>query len=409
MSGLAVGGYARRVTSRTQRSTLLATLLGTSALAIASAQGAPGWLPHPPPAAPGAEAPRLAASSEGPLLTWLDRSWGGAKALKMSRFRQGRWSPSVTITSGTDLLVNWADTPAVAEGGDGALYAAWLVKTSSHDYGAQVARSRDRGASWSKLGWLHQDRAGAEHGFVSMLKHPNGVRAFWLDGASAEKENGATTLRTALVGATVTEEREVDGRVCDCCSTSAVLGPRGPMVVYRDRSSEEIRDISIASGSDWRSASLSADGWKILGCPVNGPEIATDKVHTAVAWFTAAENSPRVYVAFSKDGGKKFGKLVQVDGGKPLGRVGLVLDGDHAIVSWLEHAGESAEIRVRRVAPNGRAGDPVRIATVPATRASGMPRILRDGDRLLVAWTDAGTGEASALRSGSIPLSSLPK
>jgi hypothetical protein len=328
----------------------------------------------------------------------------------MARFHDGRWTPPSAITSGVDLLANWADTPAVAEGGDGALYAAWLVETSGHAYGTQVARSSDGGATWSKLGWLHRDRAGAEHGFVSMLKQPGGVRAFWLDGATAEVEGGATTLRTALIGAAVTEEREVDARVCDCCSIGAALGPRGPLVVFRDRSAEEIRDISLAvgDGAQWKIAPLSGDGWKILGCPVNGPEIAARDGKIALAWFTAAENSARVYVAFSMDGGKTFGKPVRVDSGKPLGRVGLDLDGDDAVVSWLEHAGESAEIRVRRIGATGRAGEPARIGTVAATRASGVPRILRDGDRLLVAWTDPGTAPGdSSLRAGSLPLASL--
>ena len=331
--------------------------------------------------------------------------------LRAARLEGGAWRPLGDVVASKDLFVNWADTPALAEGGDGALYAAWLLETGEHAYGAKVSRSLDQGKTWSELGWLHADRAGAEHGFVSMVKDEKGVRAFWLDGATAEKEGGSTTLRAARVGAEVRDEREIDARVCDCCSTGAAIGPRGPLLVYRDRTGDELRDISIAraSGSEWQVGAMSGDGWKLLGCPVNGPEIAADGSAAAIAWFTAAANDARVAVAFSKDGGATFGKPVRLDGGKPLGRVGLVLDGQDAVVSWLEHAGESAEIRLRRIAPSGRLGAPVTLATVPATRASGVPRMLRDGTRLVVSWTQPGEGKNTTLRTGTLPLAAVPR
>ena len=46
--------------------------------------------------------------------------------------------------------------------------------------------------------------------------------------------------------------------------------------VYRDRTEAEIRDIAIVRLVDgiWSDPALvSADGWEIAGCPVNGPAI----------------------------------------------------------------------------------------------------------------------------------------
>ncbi len=391
---------------------LTASLVPLTMAALATASAAPpGWREISPPTAVGAQAPRLATSTAGPLLTWLEPAAEGKTALRLARLEGSAWRALQPVATAADLLINWADTPVVAEGGDGALYAAWLADIG-RGYGVRMARSADAGSSWRELGWLHADRSEAEHGFVSLLPESRGVRAVWLDGKTAEQEGGAMTLRTAAVGAAVADEREIDGRVCDCCSTGAAIARSGPLVVYRDRSAEEIRDIAVARlGADAPAPSaVAADGWKILGCPVNGPEIAARGTRAAVAWFTAAGGEARVQIAFSKDGGATFGAPARVDGGKPLGRVGLVLDGDDAIVSWLEHTSEAAEIRLRRILADGRIGEAITVATVPAARASGVPRILVDGARLVVAWTDPGPGgKGGRVLAGAVPLTSVPK
>jgi hypothetical protein len=369
-----------------------------------------GWRELSLPAASGAQAPRLSTSAQGSLLTWLEPATGGAQVLRLARLQDDSWLAMPPVTSGADLLANWADTPVVAQGGDGALYAAWLVKIG-RGYGVSMARSSDRGGVWRELGWLHADRSEAEHGFVSLVPEPGGVRAFWLGGENAEKEGGAMSLRTAAVAPTIRDERVLDERVCDCCSTGATVGSGGPLVVFRDRSKEEIRDIAVArlDTPEGTAPKVAADRWRLLGCPVNGPDIAARGSHLAVAWFTAAQNTARVHLAFSSDGGKRFGKPARIDGGRPLGRVGIALDGDDAIVSWLEQGSEAAEVRLRRVTPDERTGEAITVAQVPATRASGVPRILVDGSRLVVAWTDPGPGgKGSQLRTGVVPLASIP-
>ena len=330
--------------------------------------------------------------------------------MHLARLHDDTWQAMPPVVSGPDLLANWADTPVVAEGGDGALYAAWLMKIG-RGYGVRVARSADAGVAWRELGWLHADRSEAEHGFVSLSPQADGVRAIWLGGENAEKPGGATTLRTAIVSAAIGDERVLDERVCDCCSTGVSRATSGLLVAFRDRSADELRDIAVGrlAGANFATTPAAADGWKLLGCPVNGPEIAARGSQAAVAWFTAAGNQARVQVAFSRDGGRTFGAPVRVDGGKPLGRVGIALDGEEAIVSWLEQTSAAAEIRLRRVAPDGRAGEAMTVAEVPAARASGVPRILADGSRLIVAWTDPGPGgKASQVRAGVLPLNAIP-
>src|SRR3546814_2913271 len=88
-----------------------------------------------------------------------------------------------------------------------------------------------------------------------------------------------TSLRAATinVASQVADAVEVDATVCDCCGTDVAVTARGPLLAYRDRIVDEIRDIHVARLEDgaWRTLpAVHADNWKIAGCPVNGPAIA---------------------------------------------------------------------------------------------------------------------------------------
>lgn len=63
---------------------------------------------------------------------------------------------------------------------------------------------------------------------------------------------------------------------------------------------EEIRDISVIRLKDGKWSQprwVAQDGWRINGCPVNGPAVAASDRHVAVAWFTGAANTQQVKLA----------------------------------------------------------------------------------------------------------------
>ncbi|HYJ80326.1 MAG TPA: hypothetical protein VEW03_12015, partial [Longimicrobiaceae bacterium] len=268
----------------------------------------------------------------------------------------------------------------------------------------RIAQSRDGGRSWGPGVVPHRDGTASEHGFVALWPaEGDSVGAVWLDGRGyagrAEGDAGAEMLlMSASVAADggVGAERPVDARACDCCQTAVAMTPRGPLVVYRDRSPGEVRDIHVVRrvGGRWSApAPVHADGWVIAACPVNGPAVdAGADAGVAVAWFTAARDTQRVLVAFSGDAGESFGPPVRVDGGMPLGRVDVLRTEDGgALVSWLEAAGEKgAEVRVRFVGGDGRLGPPRVVAASSAERASGFPHLARAGRQLVLAWTVPG-------------------
>ena len=131
----------------------------------------------------------------------------------------------------------------------------------------------------------------------------------------------------------------------------------GALAAYRDRSDKEIRDIHFVTRqqNNWSSPRpVHSDNWEINGCPVNGPSVAAAGRNVVVAWYTGANDSPRVKAAFSNDAGATFGEAVQVDDGETLGRVdALMLPDGTAPVCWLSGNVEGGQIKVRRVQPDG--------------------------------------------------------
>ena len=331
------------------------------------------------------------------------------------------WSEPRTVADGGDWFVNWADFPSVIALRDGSFAAHWLVKsgTATYAYNVNIARSKD-GKTWNQPIVPHLDNTQTEHGFVSLVALPDGrAGAIWLDGrnmANMKEEadehapsSANMTLRYAAIDADgkLSEEAQLDERVCECCQTSAVLTNGGVVAVYRDRSETEVRDISAVRQSNgaWDTPTpLHNDNWTINGCPVNGPSIATDGRRVAVAWYTEAADQPHVKVAFSDNAGASFGNAVQVDDGQATGRVDVVLlqDGS-ALVCWMSGTAEGGAIKVRRIRADGALGPVSEIAKTDISRSSGFPRMARLGDEVYFAWTEFGT--PSRVRTASTDIS----
>lgn len=379
----------------------------TSAACERGAADAPPPLAEPvalsTPAAPGSAEPNLSTGPDGRVhLSWLepsDSTW----MLRFSVLEDDTWSLPHTIASGADWFVNWADFPSMIQLGDGSLAAHWLQRNGAgtYAYGVRIARSTDGGETWSAPVTPH-DGTPAEHGFVSLYDAGAGnVGAVWLDGHRYAAGDEVMTLRHAVVApdGSLGSEHEIDARVCDCCQTSVVQSDGRLLVFYRDRSEQERRDIGVATLEDsaWsQPVTLHSDGWQIDACPVNGPQADARGSSVAIAWFTAAQEEPRVNVAFSSDGGRTFSAPVRVDDGAPAGRVDLLMAEDgSAIVSWLERVDGAAEVRLRRVAPGGGMSRPLTVSRTGAERASGFPRMAFSGSDVVLAWTAAG-GAAAA-------------
>lgn len=365
--------------------------------------------PTDSPASGDSREPDLTATADGRvILSWVEKVDEKRYALRLA-IKDRAWSEPRTVAEGENWFVNWADFPSVIALNDGSLAAHWLVKSgaSTYAYDVNIAISKDGGQTWTKPIVPHLDNTQTEHGFVSLVPLRDGrLGAIWLDGRNmkdVQDDHGedkplpvSMTLRYATIdgNGNISEDAQLDERVCECCQTSATVTSDGVFAVYRDRSQTEVRDIFSVrqSNSGWTSPQpVHDDSWEINGCPVNGPAVAADGRNVAVAWFTSAGGTPRVKIAFSTDGGATFGAPVQVDDGETQGRVDVVLLPDKsAVVCWLSGTAAAGEIKARRVAANGSVGPPAVIAKTDISRSSGFPRMARSGDEVHFAWTEFG-------------------
>ncbi|GAB6196419.1 hypothetical protein [Lysobacter xanthus] len=348
----------------------------------------------------------LATAPDGSMLmAWVDGQ-GAAQRLRFSRSRGGRWSAPVTVAT-SDGFGNAVDTPRLRQTRDGAVWLLWLRKGAGGGHARDVVltRSPDGGATWSAAVPVNTDGTPTEHGFASTWDAGRDrIGVAWLDGRAKSgghgHGDGAQMLRAATFDARLQRAGEavLDARVCDCCHTDIAATSRGPVLVYRDRSETEVRDIRATRLENGRWSTPSAvadDGWRMPACPVNGPGAAASGVRMAAAWYTAADGSSEVRLATSRDAGKSFSAATTLDRGDAvLGRVEIAVQGDRAAVAWLREDASAQSLWLATASiDTGRAGAPVRIATLAGRgRGTGMPRMAIDADGLHVVWTELVDG-----------------
>lgn len=366
----------------------------------------------------GAAQPDLAVAPDGRILiSWMSVRQGRDNALQFAAFgTDGRWqSTPKTIAVGEALLSNWADTPHILATPDGALWVTWLQKTSVEfrEYDLQVSRSGNRGFNWSPPATVNRDQGG-EHGFASLWPASQATLGIaWLNpanksadantaGASKAGEHDGHGSGMSLLTATYdgglqrTVETTLDAITCECCQTDVAMAAAGPVVVYRDRDENDVRDIAAVryDGKAWSEpVRVHADQWKMPACPVNGPAAAADGNDVAVAWYTAANGEPTLQLSLSRDGGASFGAPVAVDrGAAVLGRVDVAYGHDGAWVAWWREEGAGQSLWLARYTPDLHRELERKRLTTMGGKAAGLPRLALRQDALYAVWTEADTG-----------------
>ena len=359
------------------------------------------------PAGANSSVPQMTVTGDRVVLSWVERE-GTKSSLKFAERSASGWSPATTVISSDKLMVNSADVPSVRATADG--YAAHWMMESGPDpeaYDLRVAFSGD-GKSWTMPKAPNTDKTMSQHGFATLFPLQGGTGVVWLDGRTTHGDEGDMQLRFASFDRANRFQSDtlVDSRVCECCSTSVAVTAEGPIVAYRDRSAGDIRDIYVAryaGAGKWSApVRVHADNFKIDACPINGPAIDASGKDVVVAWFTAPNEKEQSYVAFSRDGGRIFGKAIKVEDSGTLGRMQVALsgDGNAAIVGWIEFANEKSTFKVRRIGADGTRGPSVSIADISGTR---FPRLAGTKNEAVVAWT-ASEGNSSRVKTARISL-----
>lgn len=364
--------------------------------------------------------PRLFSNGKELYMSWVTRK-DKTDYLNYSKFDGNNWMAQETITKGDDWFINWADYPVISES-NGSILTTYLQKsdTATYAYDIKFNLYSSQTKTWKKDMLLHSDGTKTEHGFVSAIPSSNGFEVAWLDGRNtagghgdhdSHGAGGAMTLRSALITPTgeVINETELDNRVCDCCQTSIASSVNGTIVAYRDRSKEEVRDISIVHKAitghlDAQIQSFSNDNWKIAGCPVNGPAIDAFDTTFGIAWFTAADGEGQVKVSFL---GKDSKEPIRIDNGNATGRVALkMISKTEALVLWMEPRGDKEVIALAKVDISGKKTSEIIISKTSPERASGFPQLEVMGANAYIAWTEVEE-KIKSIKTAKVAISNL--
>jgi hypothetical protein len=372
------------------------------------------------PAAPNSAQPQLSSLGDRVVLSWVERS-GETATLRFSERTKSGWTEARTVASGANWFVNWADVPSVIPLQHESMAAHWLQNSADGTddaYDVRIAFSRDRGRTWSASVTPHHDGTQTQHGFASLFPMSGqGLGVVWLDGrqmkeGAHEDMTGDMGLRGAMFGpdGSQASEMAIDDRVCECCPSATAVTADGPIVAFRNRTADEIRDIYVSllvRGRWTEPRAVHNDNWRIAACPVNGPALSAKGRDVAIAWFTAVGDEGHVYAAFSSNAGETFGSPVRIDDVGAVGRVDVELLADgSAAVTWIEFANQRSEFRIRRAERNGSRSASLAVSGIASGRSSGYPRLARRSNELIFAWTDAGDTPQVRTAVAQLPLSS---
>ena len=340
-------------------------------------------------------------SGEGSLsLSWISSNEGNKSTLNFSQLKEGKWTNTQTMATGSNWFVNWADFPAHAIN-ENLILSSYLKKSDSGTYTYDVILSLQKlsGEKVKEDFLLNTDGVKAEHGFVSIIpNHNQGFFITWLDGRNTVDKNldgyhKPMTIRFAEITnkGDIIDESELDSATCDCCQTSIAVTNKGPVVVYRDRSDKEVRDIYIArkiNGIWGVPTPIHNDGWEINGCPVNGPKVAFNSNNLAISWFTVFNEKPTVNLSFSKSNGASFGTPIKINDDDAIGRVDVAfLNPQEVLVSYIEGDDVGTYLRIKKVSIDGKVSAPITISKIDGGRNSGVPQLeILDNDAFIV-WT----------------------
>ena len=351
-------------------------------------------------------------SGEGSLsLSWISSNDGKKSSLNFSQFKEGKWVNTQTMATGSNWFVNWADFPAHAIN-ENLILSSYLKKSDSGTYTYDVILSLQKlsGEKVKEDFLLHTDGVKAEHGFVSIIpNHNQGFFITWLDGRNTVDKDldgyhKPMTIRFAEITnkGDIIDESELDSATCDCCQTSIAVTNKGPVVVYRDRSDKEVRDIYIArkiNGIWGVPTPIHNDGWEINGCPVNGPKVASNSNNLAVSWFTVSNEKPTVNLSFSKSNGASFGTPIKINDDDPIGRVDVgFLNPQEVLVSYIEGDDVGTYLRIKKVSIDGKVSAPITISKIDGGRSTGVPQLEILDNEAFIVWT-VFEGEKNQLKT----------
>jgi hypothetical protein len=267
--------------------------------------------------------PSLEAAPGGRVaLTWVTRDTSGADLwIAFSADSGGHFTPPARINLRHGRVSSYPESrPVAVLSPNGRVVVAWAAARDSGRFADDIVSraSEDGGATFGPETLLNDDRAlpgSTYHGFVALDATPQGrVFAAWVDGratalAAGEAEPAVAEIWSATSddgGASWSANRRVASGVCPCCRISLRASAARVVLAYRSVR-DSVRDPRLAVSHDGGATFtfdtlVSADGWKLAGCPSTGPALTLSRDGGWLAWFTGAGGADGVRACTWRDG-----------------------------------------------------------------------------------------------------------
>ncbi len=326
--------------------------------------------------------------------------------------------PSVSVAPGEGA--QWE--PALAAGPDGAIYATWTDLRGGFE-APYLARSTDSGASWSN----RPVRAGDSNRrpFDQQANQYDAKLAVTLDGtlhlvwadfrnqswdiyAARSRNSWRAWRRSVRVDHSRCSQEKFPGENHDQEPVVAPLPDGALVAAWSDaRGTRAERNIMVARLSPrdrkWK-GDVQADGSGHIKADQWSPAIAASADgKIAVAWQDHREGWNQIFMAFSRDGGRRFDDAIRVaPSTTQQWQPAIAFDSDGGVgVAWSEGiGGGERRIRVKVVKvdqPTGQQPAILADAFPPPGVRQARPAIVYARGGFWVAWQDERAGDWDVL------------
>lgn len=261
-------------------------------------------------------------------LTWVTRDSAGASVwVAVSTDSGERFGEPHRLDVPAGRVSSYAESrPVAAFGPTGALMVVWGAHRDSPFADDLVSRtSADGGGTFDQPVFVNDDHGDPDspyRGFASIGFLPDGrALAAWIDGRGMEVAHGMGEPDRAMVRLAVSTDEGhswqpsavVDSEACPCCRVTLRVDSLGHVAIAFRDARNDLRDPRLAVSNDGGATFaldtlVSADGWKLPGCPSIGPSLTINRSGGGhYVWFTGAEResagvTPGAYVVSWRPG-----------------------------------------------------------------------------------------------------------